>query len=170
MKYNGLLCLVLDSSFIPRSIVPVERGFIVSFKGNASIIEEYDEPFRTVDSSSYYPKPSVIRLNRYVNLEYRNVPLSRYNIFKRDEYECVYCGCDNLKSLTIDHVVPRSKGGQHKWNNVVTACEECNHEKSNLSLEEWGRTSPNPKRPHYLMMMRKYRKNLPKSWDKYLFV
>lgn len=167
---KNLLCLVLDNSFMPRSIITTERGFTVVYKGNAEIVESYDDVFKTVNKNLSFKKPSVIKLNRYLNLEYKDVPLSRNNIFKRDDFRCVYCGYDNVKNLTIDHVIPTSKGGKNKWDNVVTACKSCNSEKADLDIEEWGKTDPKPKRPHYLMMMRKVKRKIPDNWKKYLFI
>ena len=167
MKKN-LLCLVLDSAYMPRSILTTERGFTVVYKGNAEVVENYEEYFKTVNLDTTYKKPSIIKLNRYLNLEYKDVPLSKQNVFKRDEFKCVYCGKADIRLLTIDHVIPTSKGGKNKWDNVVTACKRCNNEKSDLDIEEWGRPNPKPFRPHYLMMIKKVKHKLPESWKKYL--
>lgn len=164
------ICLVLDSSYMPRSITTSERAFVVVYKGNAEVIENYNDVFGTVDRSIAYYKPSIIKLTRYINLDYRDVPLSRTNVFRRDDYQCVYCGSTVLKKLTIDHVIPRSRGGKDKWDNVVTACSKCNNEKADLTVEEWGRPDPQPRRPHHLMMMKKSKGKIPESWKKYLFI
>jgi 5-methylcytosine-specific restriction endonuclease McrA len=163
-------CLVLDSSYLPRSITSTERAFVVVYKGNAEVIEHYDEVFHTVSKTVAYYKPSIIRINRFVNLEYREVPLTKNNIFKRDDYTCVYCGSQKEKLLTIDHVIPRSKGGNDKWDNVVTACNKCNNEKADLSVEEWGKPHPEPRRPHHLMILKKSKLKIPESWKQYLFI
>lgn len=163
------LCLVVDSSYMPRSIIESSRAFIVVYKGNAEIVCRYPTYFTTPNTMTVYPKPSVIRILRYVNVEYRNVPLTKNNIFKRDDHRCVYCGKGDKRILTIDHVHPRSKGGKDSWDNVVTACNKCNNEKGNLSVEEWGKEFPNPKRPHYLMLLKKSPKKIPDDWKKFLF-
>lgn len=163
------LCLVLDSSYMPRSIISSQRAFVVVYKGNAEVIHNYDTYFKTPNTEMVYPKPSIIRILHYINLEYRNVPLTSGNVFKRDDYRCVYCNENDRRVLTIDHVLPRSKGGLDRWDNVVTACSKCNNEKSNLTVEEWGKEHPQPKRPHYLMLMKKVRGTLPDEWKKYLF-
>jgi 5-methylcytosine-specific restriction endonuclease McrA len=80
-----------------------------------------------IPSRKNFPMPSVIRLNRYVNAPYKGVNLTRQNIFKRDNFECQYCG--TRRDLTIDHVVPRAKGGLDSWLNLVTACKRCNAKK-----------------------------------------
>lgn len=164
---NDKKTLVLDSSYLPRSIVDVERGFVIHFKGNAEIVEYYPTYFKTVNSNKVYQKPSVIRANKFVNMEYKKVPLTRKNIFRRDNHTCVYCGNANTKKLTLDHVIPRSKGGVDKWENLVTCCYSCNQEKADLTLQEWGKENPQPRRPHYLMLVKTLYK-IPENWKKYL--
>ena len=162
------LCLVLDNSYMPRSIISSQRAFVIKYKGNAEIIENYPTYFSTPNTDMVYPKPCVIRILKYINLEYKNVPLTKNNVFKRDDNTCVYCGEKDIKKLTIDHVYPKSKGGKDSWDNVVTACNKCNNVKADLTIEEWGREHPNPKRPHYLMLLRNLKK-IPENWKKYLF-
>jgi CRISPR/Cas system Type II protein with McrA/HNH and RuvC-like nuclease domain len=160
-------CLVLDSSYIPRSIISTERAFVISYKGNADIIHEHPESFKLINPKLNIKKPSIIRVFKYVNQQINKVPLNRENVYKRDGYCCVYCGNDNRKILTLDHVIPQSKGGKDTWENLVTACRKCNGEKSNLTLEEYGKKIPQPRRPHYLMLMKQI-EHVPKEWDDYL--
>jgi 5-methylcytosine-specific restriction endonuclease McrA len=79
----------------------------------------------------------------------------------------VYCGCENRKTLTLDHVIPQSKGGPNKWGNLVTACKKCNNEKADLTLKEYGKPIPKPQRPHYLMLLKKTT-FIPDEWKPYL--
>lgn len=157
--------LVVDSSFLARAIIPTERAFVISYKGNAEIIAEHPESFKLVNPELDIKKPSIIRVFKYVK-HYHNVSLTRENVFKRDNYECVYCGCG--RELTLDHVIPQSKGGKDTWDNLVTACRSCNAEKADLTLEEYGKEIPQPKRPHHLMLMRQT-ENIPIEWEKFLF-
>ena len=159
--------LVLDSSFIPRSIINTERAFVISYKGNADIIAEHPESFKLVNPELDIKKPSIIRVFKYVNQPIHKVPLNRENVFRRDNYECVYCGSGVIKTLTLDHVIPQSKGGGNSWDNLVTACKRCNSEKADLTLEEFGKEIPEPKRPHYLMLMRQL-DYIPKEWEPFL--
>ena len=129
--------LVLDSSFIPRSIINTERAFVISYKGNADVIAEHPESFGLINPKLDIKKPSIIRVYKYVNQAIHKVPLNRENVYRRDNYECVYCGCDNRKTLTLDNVNPQSKGGKDARDNLVTASKKCNSEKSNLTLEEY---------------------------------
>lgn len=164
---NDSKTLVVDSAYMPRSIINVERAFVIHYKGNAEIVENYPTHFNTVSKSVIYPKPSIIRVFRYVNVGYEKVPLTRKNIFRRDNHTCVYCGANNPKNLTLDHVVPQSKGGKDTWNNLVTCCYSCNQEKADLTLEEWGKDEIKPMRPHYLMLIKQIH-DIPESWKPYL--
>lgn len=165
-------CLVIDSSWIPRAIISTERAFVISYKGNAEIIEAHPESFGLVNPELDIQKPSIIRVFTYVNKNFLKVPLTRDNVFRRDNYECVYCPpgkVHNKKDLTLDHVLPQSKGGKDTWNNLVTACKPCNHTKSDLLIEELGLVNPNPKRPHYLMLLNSGG-DIPDSWRPFLFL
>jgi len=165
MKQNKTL--VIDSAHMARSIISSDRAFVISYKGNAEVIDEHDETFRLVNPLLKIKKPSIIKVNKYVNQKYQKVPFSRENVYKRDNYECVYCGDDDRKTLTLDHVFPTSKGGQNTFENVVTACRKCNGQKADLTLEEWGREIPDPKRPHFLMLIKSVG-DVPESWKKYI--
>jgi hypothetical protein len=156
--------LVVDSSFIARSVISAERAFVIHYKGNAEIIADHPESFGLVNKDLDIKRPSIIRVYKYVNT-YKNVSLIRENVFKRDNHECVYCG--SCKNLTIDHVIPQSKGGKDSWDNLVTACRSCNAEKADLTLEEYGKEIPQPKKPHYLMLI-KQMDDIPNEWEKFL--
>ena len=160
--------LVVDASFIARSVISTERAFVISYKGNAEVIAEHPETFNLINPDLTIHKPSIIRVAKYVKQNIQKVPLTRENIYRRDNYECVYCGSSNQKTLTLDHVIPQSKGGKDSWSNLVTACRPCNHEKADLTLEEYGKEIPEPKRPHYLMLMRSMT-HIPKEWETFLF-
>jgi 5-methylcytosine-specific restriction endonuclease McrA len=159
--------LVVDSSFIARSIISTERAFVISYKGNAEVIAEHPETFNLVNPELTIHKPSIIRVFKYVKQNMHKVPLTRENIYRRDNFECVYCGCSTQKLLTLDHVIPQSKGGKNTWDNLVTACKPCNSEKADLTLEEYGKEIPEPKRPHYLMLLRAVHE-IPKEWEPFL--
>lgn len=168
-KSNYTQCLVLDTSYMARQIISTERAFVINYKGNAEIIQNHPVYFGTVDKNIAYPKPSIIRIFKFIKMDYQKVPLTRRNIYKRDNYTCVYCQ-NSLSSsnLTLDHVVPQSKGGKDAWDNLVTCCKQCNSEKADLSIEEWGRDNPDPRRPHFLMLIKNV-KHLPDEWKPYLF-
>ncbi len=89
--------LVVDSSYIARSIISTERAFVISYKGNADIVAEHPETFGLVNPKLQINKPSIIRVHTYVNINFQKVALTRDNVFKRDGFECVYCGDDNKR-------------------------------------------------------------------------
>lgn len=161
--------LVVDSSYMARSIISTERAFVIKYKGNAEVLAEHPENFGLVDKTKVIAKPSIIKVSSYVNQKYQKVNLTRENVFKRDDYTCVYCGKSGRKGLTIDHVHPKSKGGKDTWTNLVTACFQCNQEKDCLTLEEYGKEIPLPKRPHFLMLLRKTN-YIPEEWKDYLLL
>lgn len=165
---NDTKSLVVDSAYMPRSIIDVTRAFVIYFKGNAEIVHNYPTHFNTVNKEVIYPKPSIIRVFRYVNVGYEKVPLTRKNVFRRDNHQCVYCESGDKSKLTLDHVVPQSRGGKDTWNNLVTCCYDCNQAKADLSVEEWGKPEPRPLRPHYLMLIKEIH-DIPDEWKDYLF-
>lgn len=127
--------LVLNSTYQPINITSLSRGFKLVFKGKAEILEHiHDNPLIT--SLREYKRPTVIRLYNYAPVPYRKVHLSRVNVFKRDGYKCGYCF--STKNLTIDHIMPRSRGGKNTWENLVTCCGSCNLKKSDKTPEEIG--------------------------------
>jgi len=163
-------CLVLNSAYMPMQIIRTERAFAIWYKGNARIVYEHDVFFKTINPNLQYKKPSIILIDKWVNVHNKAVPLNRDNILKRDNHACVYCGFDkNRKELTLDHVIPKARGGKDSWDNLVTACKKCNNEKDCLTDEEWGRPIPQPYRPHWLMLMKSYSGEIPDEWKTYLF-
>lgn len=161
--------LVLDSSYIPRSIISSTRAFVIVYKGNAEIVENHPAYFQLVDEDLKINKPSIIRVPKYIKTDNHKIPLNKSNIFRRDNSTCVYCGANNKKDLTIDHVIPQSKGGKNTWNNLVTACFKCNNKKGSLDLEEFGADIDKPIRPHYLMLMRRL-SHIYTEWKIYLSI
>ena len=159
--------LVLNYDYTPLNVTSIRRGFVLVDKGKAEVIKSDESPIIT--GYKTYVRPLIIRLLKYIRHHVRTLRASRPRIYKRDNYECVYCGCDNRKTLTLDHVIPQSKGGKDAWDNLVTACKRCNSEKSNLTVDEYGKAIPKPSRPHYLMMMKKVH-YVPTEWDDYVSI
>lgn len=163
-------CLLVDQSYLARNIIHSTRGFVLFYKGNADIIHEHPVSFGLVREDLDIKKPSIVKVKETLNqIPYQKVHLSRENVFKRDEYECVYCGRRGKSNLTIDHVIPKAKGGKDTWDNLVTACLTCNQEKADLTLEEAGLADPKPRRPHYLMLMKNIN-YVHEEWKPYLFL
>ena len=146
--------LVLNMDYSPITICTVQRAFLLVFLEKADLISKNQSmDLHTVSAS--YPMPSVIKLKRYINIPYRGVMLSRDNIFKRDGYKCLYCG--SKKDLTLDHVLPKARGGKTTWNNLATACKTCNSKKGDFMPEEAEMKLPyRPFKPSYVMFLREF--------------
>ena len=111
--------------------------------------------------------PSVIRLHRYVNLPYKGVMLTRQNIFKRDGHRCQYCGTPD--ELTLDHVLPKSRGGKTSWDNLATACKRCNSRKGDYTPDEANlKLRQKPFKPTFLVFLREFSGSIEESWMPFL--
>lgn len=138
--------LVLNASYEPLAVVSDRRALILILAEKATLVVARDQTW--IAASLVAQVPSVVRLNRYVKVPYRRgVPVSRSSVFGRDGHRCQYCGGS---AESIDHVIPRSKGGQHVWENVVACCRACNVRKGDRSPAESGmslRSVPGQPRP-----------------------
>ena len=134
--------LVLNASYEPLNICHWKRAVVLIFKGKAEQVEH--------NGKVIYPNfrfPSVIRLRKYVKIPYKEIPLTRRNLMYRDHFSCQYCGVKTT-DLTVDHVIPRSKGGTDTWDNVVASCQRCNVKKGNRTSKESGmHTLKTPRAP-----------------------
>jgi hypothetical protein len=124
--------LVLNADYTPINVTTVFRGFILVTKGKAEILKSADTPISA--GSQSFVRPLIIRLLFYVRHRVHKLKINRHRLFKRDNHECVYCG--SKKYLTIDHIQPKSKGGQNTWTNLVTCCSSCNRKKGDRTPEE----------------------------------
>jgi hypothetical protein len=124
--------LVLNSDYSPLNVTSLRKGFILVNKGKAEIIQKGEEDIITTIGN--FVRPVIIRLLNYIKFRPSQLKVSRKRIFKRDKYTCQYCG--NKKNLTLDHVMPRSRGGKNSWTNMVTCCSRCNSKKGNKTPEE----------------------------------
>jgi len=124
--------LVLNFDYTPLNVTSIRRGFVLVDKGKAEIVKSDENPI----SAGYntYVRPLIIRLLKYIKHHVRTLRASRPRIYKRDNYECVYCG--SKKDLTLDHVLPKSRGGGNDWTNLVTSCFKCNLNKGNKTPDE----------------------------------
>ena len=164
----GSKVLVLNQDYQAISLCSAERAFVLVFLKKAEMVTDRKAKLmRSVGSE--FPYPSIIRLNRYINLPYKRVSMSRQNIYKRDGYRCVYCG--GREKLTLDHVIPRSKGGRDSWHNLVTACQRCNTEKGDRTPEEAEMSmSHKPFRPSFIMYLRDFNGKVSDDWKPYLLM
>lgn len=127
--------LVLNANYEPIHVCNTRRAIGLILADRASLVMNGRGVIHTI--SHDYPRPSIIRLDKMIVRPHPRSLLNRREIFRRDCYTCQYCG-KHSTTLTIDHVIPRHKGGLHTWSNVVAACASCNHHKGGKSAEEVG--------------------------------
>lgn len=186
-KYTDIL--VLNKSYIPIHIVDWKKGMSLIFQENAKpldqdlILYSFQEwlLFSTDYISKNYPKinttkyeiaiPEIILLKNFDRLPHRDVKYSRQTLFERDGYKCYLC--NNIferKDLTVDHVIPRSKGGVTNWSNTITCCKNCNSIKSNKYLHELNlKPFFMPKKPRWINpISHSNKKNILSSWEKFM--
>ncbi|ACZ39060.1 HNH endonuclease [Sphaerobacter thermophilus] len=125
--------LVLNHNYEPLNVCNLRRAIVLVLSGKAEVLEAYD--VTVASARQRFDAPSVIRLAYLIRRPRPRVKLCRREIFIRDDYTCQYCGT-RTHDLTIDHVVPRSRGGGHTWSNLVSACRVCNHRKGGKTLAE----------------------------------
>ncbi|GFG75291.1 HNH endonuclease [Mycobacterium botniense] len=160
--------LLLNSTYEPLTALPVRRAIIMLICAKAEVV--HDDPSGLVIHSATRSivVPSVIRLRSYVRVPYRaRVPLTRAALMHRDRFSCVYCGA---KADTVDHVIPRSRGGDHSWENCVASCSTCNHRKGDRLLAELGwtlRRTPTPPNGQHWRLLSTV-KELDPAWMRYL--
>jgi 5-methylcytosine-specific restriction endonuclease McrA len=161
--------LVLNATYEPLNVVSVRRAIILLLKDKAEVVEATERYVRARGLS--FPEPQVIRLVYYVRVPYSlNVPLTRRTIMLRDGYTCQYCGQQLPKAeATVDHVLPKSRGGVTAWENVVCACRACNMSKGSRTLAESGMTLlEQPQRPKYLALVLMFETHANQGWHKYI--
>ncbi|MBU0629513.1 MAG: HNH endonuclease [Candidatus Margulisbacteria bacterium] len=161
----GEKVLVLNASLMPINITSWRRAMSLIYKGKAVGVVYNGKVI-----NGRFRLPEVIRLTNYIFVPFTDVVFSRKNIYLRDNHTCQYCGKKHV-TLTIDHVVPKSRGGRDAWDNVVVCCSVCNNRKGDRHYEEVGmKLKTKPYRPSstlYLQMTRL--SNSPASWFSYFF-
>jgi 5-methylcytosine-specific restriction endonuclease McrA len=163
--------LVLNATYEPINVTAVRRAIVLVLKG-AATTEEENGSF--VHSACLAIRiPSVIRLAEFRRIAYQTRALSRKNILLRDRYTCQFCGrILPAHELTLDHVIPRSRGGHTDWDNLVACCHTCNNLKGDRLPEDAGLKLLRPPRPFTLHTSRQIMRMLGRSderWRKYLF-
>ena len=165
---DNIAVLKLDSSFKPLEVISWQEAFVLTYVGKAWAVE-YTEMWVS-SARERFKIPSIIALYKFIDKKYFTLPCTRKNILVRDEGTCQYCNTRYAESeLTIDHVIPRSKGGATTWDNVVAACIGCNQRKSDHYLADSPFTLPKlPVRPTYRSIIKSRFKNQNLSWIRYL--
>jgi 5-methylcytosine-specific restriction endonuclease McrA len=197
MNILNLNVLVLNKQYLAIKVCSVKDAICILYKGQAKVIDDYYETYNLSDwviKSAFFQKnagefekykhilsspsvkflvPKVIILTnetRYIQ-ELKNVRYSRKNVLLRDNFTCSYCGYQGIQAeLTLDHVIPRSKGGGNSFKNIVTACKECNLKKGNKTLQEVGmELSKQPTVPKWKSFIGSpFNKSIDKYWKKFL--
>lgn len=160
--------LVLNQDYSALTVCSVQRAIVLMHLQKVHLVEAIDG--KAVRSpSTRMPYPSIVRLKAYARIPYKKVMLSRKNVLKRDHHTCQYCG--SRDRLTIDHILPKSRGGRDTWENLVAACVTCNNRKGDMTPEEAGmELNRTPFRPSYVMFIRDFVGNLDDTWKPYLFL
>lgn len=170
--------LLNGSTWEPLSVVTVPRAINLVLAGKAIVVEESGKFIRTVREN--FSVPSVIALRTYINVPRRRAHWSRKGVLVRDDYTCIYCGIQagmlqkgkilSKSDLTIDHILPKSRGGKDNWSNTACACAICNHKKGNRLPHEVGmklRWEPKIPRTSYLVIALG---TGPSVWKRYIEV
>ncbi len=157
--------LVLNVTYQPLSITTVRRALLLVLSGKADVV--HTRPGAIRSSRMSVPAPSVVRLTYHARAPYRRrAPLHRRAVFARDAHRCQYCG---NRAECIDHVHPRSRGGEHTWENVVACCRTCNVGKGDSLLSEGRyRLHRTPYAPEPLAIVAAMRPDAPMEWTDYL--
>ncbi len=164
----NLPVLVLNQNYEPLNVTRVRRAVVLVHQGKAEMLENGIGVIHTAQAALEIP--SVIRLPRLVKRPRRERKMSRYEVLVRDAFTCQYCGRQH-HDVTIDHVIPRSRQGDHTWENVVCACGRCNRGKAGRTPGEAGmRLSRQPFRPviRYGGFVPQRYRNLNPAWQKYM--
>ena len=135
--------LVLNQNYEPLNVCNARRALVLVEGGKAEVLEHALTLTELRSPSRTFRRPSVIRLVYMIKRPRPRVRLTRREIFMRDHYTCQYCGL-KTRDLTLDHVIPRHRGGKHTWENLVSACRSCNHRKGGKFLDETRMTLRRP--------------------------
>ena len=158
--------LVLNATYEPINVCSLQRAVVLVLKNKAEVLERAAKKLRSATMNHAYPL--VIRLVYFVRVpRHESRKISRRAVFARDGYSCQYCG--STGHLTLDHVIPRSRGGCTSWENVVASCAPCNVRKgSNLPHEVGMVPCNNPRPPTSVDFLLPKTREVPESWEPYL--
>lgn len=163
--------LLLNITYEPLRIISWKRAITLLSMGKVEVVEEYDREIRSITFS--LKLPAVVRMLYHVKGGKQKVKFSRANIYVRDKYTCQYCGERKpIEELTYDHIMPKARGGTTCWENIVTACHDCNLRKGGRTPREVGmHLLKKPIRPEWLPVINLtiHLKNPPDSWLTYLY-
>jgi 5-methylcytosine-specific restriction endonuclease McrA len=159
--------LVLNATYEPINVCTVRRAIVLLLKARAEVLEEGSQTLHAERVA--FARPLVIRLTAYVRVprDAHRRKITRRAVFARDDWTCQYCG--SRANLTVDHVIPRSKGGQSTWENIVASCAPCNRRKGDRSPTQ-SNMHPHraPRTPHAAIFIRVSSPTIPPAWRAYL--
>ena len=160
--------MVLNQNYEPITICNARRAIILTYLGKAEVISSVNNKvIRTVYRTFEYP--SIVRLIIFVRVPFKKIILSRKNIIRRDNHRCQFCGASS--NLTIDHIIPKSRGGEDTWENLTTACIKCNNKKGDRIPEEAKMVLyNNPKKPSHITFIKNFAGKVDEDWKPYLFM
>src|SRR5579863_3190887 len=164
---DGGRVLVLNATFEPINVCTVRRAIVLLLKARAEVLE--NGAARLHSERAEFARPVVIRLTSYVRVprDAHRRKITRRAVFARDEWTCQYCGARS--NLTVDHVIPRSKGGASSWENIVASCAPCNRRKGDLLPRQVGmRLLRQPRTPNPNVFIRVASPTIPVAWQQYL--
>ena len=171
MHVESTRTLLLTQGYEPIQIISWQRAVTLLALDKVDVVEEYAAEIRAV--SLVINVPAVVRLRKAFRRHAKPVKFSRVNIYARDGYRCQYCGVRcTIDELTYDHVIPRSKGGHTTWENIVSACYDCNRDKANRTPGEVGmKLLSVPARPTWMpsVQIRVSTKSVPDAWRDYVY-
>ena len=173
---QGRVLLLNGGTWEPLTVITIPRAINLVLSGKAVPVEQSGRFLRTVRTK--FPVPSVVALRRFINVPRRHASWSRQGVLARDDYTCIYCGAEvgdavrgkriTRRDMTVDHILPVSRGGKNTWSNTACACFACNHRKSNRLPGEAGlklRWEPKTPRTSYLVVEMG---SGPDSWKRYI--
>ena len=170
LRSHGSRVLVLNASYEPINVCTVRRAAVLVLKNRAEVLEKGDWALHS--ESLTLPRPVVIRLLTYVRIprDAHRRKITRRAVFARDRWTCQYCG-NERGNLTVDHVIPRSKGGNSTWENIVTCCAPCNRRKGDR-LPRQANMVParRPRAPNPTIFIHVATATIPAAWEQYLVV
>jgi 5-methylcytosine-specific restriction endonuclease McrA len=164
----GSRVLVLNASYEPINVCTIRRATVLVLKDRAEVLEKGEGALHS--ERLELERPCVIRLVRYVRIprDVHRRKITRKAVLARDSYTCQYCGRE-ASGLTVDHVIPRSRGGQSVWENIVASCAPCNRKKGNRMPREAQMLPANrPRPPGPTVFIRIAAPRVPVAWEPYL--
>jgi 5-methylcytosine-specific restriction endonuclease McrA len=159
--------LVLNSTYQPLNVTSMKRALKMLYLKKAETVKHNGVTITT--PRFVISVPSIIRLFSFIAVPHRPIPLSRNYVLMRDRYTCQYCGKQEFKHMTIDHVIPKSQGGKSTWENLVCACRQCNNRKNNRPPREASMSlRAKPERPHFKYRLYIQLQEIPEEWRPFL--